>query len=148
MQIKNDYDLEWEILGNYRIPVEQGTGVFNGDIGVVQEINEFMKTLKVRFDDGRVVEYAFQNLDELEHAFAITIHKSQGSEYPVIIMPILTGPRMLLNRNLLYTGVTRAKDCVIILGSPETVSGMIRSDAEQKRYTSLNERIQELAALS
>ena len=148
MQIKNDYDLEWEILGNYRIPVEQGTGVFNGDIGVVQEINEFMKTLKVRFDDGRVVEYAFQNLDELEHAFAITIHKSQGSEYPVIIMPILTGPRMLLNRNLLYTGVTRAKDCVIILGSPETVSGMIRSDAEQKRYTSLNERIQELASLS
>ena len=95
-----------------------------------------------------MVDYLYSQLDELEHAFAITIHKSQGSEYPVIIMPILTGPRMLLNRNLLYTGVTRAKDCVIILGSPETVSGMIRSDAEQKRYTSLNERIQELAALS
>ena len=147
MQIKNDYNLEWEVLGNYNIPIEQGMGVFNGDIGIVQDVSEYSRTLKVRFDDGRIVEYPFQLLDELEHAYAITIHKSQGSEYPAIIMPILSGPKMLLNRNLLYTGVTRAKDCVIILGSPATVQDMIRSDSVQKRYTSLGERLVELDAV-
>lgn len=144
MQVKNNYNLAWEIIGAFNIVVEQGEGVFNGDIGIIQDIIEYSGTLKVRFDDGRVVEYPFQILDELEHAYAITIHKSQGSEYPAVIIPILSGPKVLLNRNLLYTGVTRAKDCVMILGNPVTVQEMIASDAVQKRYTSLNERLVEL----
>ncbi|MDE6713009.1 MAG: ATP-dependent RecD-like DNA helicase [Lachnospiraceae bacterium] len=144
MQIKNDYDLKWEIVGNYNITIADGTGVFNGDIGTIRDIDDFSKILKVCFDDGKLVDYTFQELDELEHAYAITIHKSQGSEYPVIILPILNGPKMLLNRNLLYTGVTRARDCVIILGNPDTVLRMISADAVQKRYTSLNERLMEM----
>lgn len=144
MQIKNDYNLEWDVIGASGIVVEHGEGVFNGDIGIVQDVIEYTRILKVRFDDGRVVEYPFQILDELEHAYAITIHKSQGSEYPAVIMPILSGPKMLFNRNLLYTGVTRAKDCVMILGSPVKVQEMIATDSVQKRYTSLNERIVEL----
>ncbi|MDE6530744.1 MAG: ATP-dependent RecD-like DNA helicase [Lachnospiraceae bacterium] len=144
MQIKNDYDLKWEIVGNYNITIAEGTGVFNGDIGTILDINDFSKILKVHFDDGKLVEYSFQELDELEHAFAITIHKSQGSEYPVVILPILNGPKMLLNRNLLYTGVTRARDCVIILGNPDTVLEMIEADQVQKRYTSLGERLMEM----
>ncbi len=121
MQIKNNYDKEWEIVGKYNIAISEGMGVFNGDIGTIQDIDDFSRMVKVRFDDGKLAEYSFQELDELEHAYAITIHKSQGSEYPVVILPLLNGPKMLLNRNLLYTGVTRAKDCVIILGSPDTV---------------------------
>lgn len=144
MQIKNDYNLGWDVIGAHNITVEHGEGVFNGDIGIIEDVIEYTRTLKVHFDDGRVVEYPFQILDELEHAYAITIHKSQGSEYPVIILPILSGPKVLFNRNLLYTGVTRAKDCVIILGSPDTAQEMIASDSVQKRYTSLNERLVEL----
>lgn len=144
MQIKNDYDLEWEIVGKYNIAIAQGTGVFNGDIGTIRDIDEFGRIVKVCFDDGKQAEYPFQELDELEHAFAITIHKSQGSEYPVVILPILSGPKMLLNRNLLYTGVTRARDCVIILGNPDTVLEMIHADQVQRRYTSLGERLMEM----
>lgn len=144
MQIKNDYDLEWEIVGKYNIAIAQGTGVFNGDIGTIQDIDEFSRIVKVCFDDGKQAEYSFQELDELEHAFAITIHKSQGSEYPVVILPILNGPKMLLSRNLLYTGVTRARDCVIILGNPDTVLEMIHADLVQRRYTSLGERLMEM----
>lgn len=144
MQIKNDYDMEWEIVGKYNITVAEGTGVFNGDIGTVQDIDEFCRIVKVRFDDGKLAEYPFQALEELEHAFAITIHKSQGSEYPVVILPILSGPKMLLSRNLLYTGVTRARDCVIILGNPDTVLEMINADMVQRRYTSLGERLTEM----
>lgn len=144
MQIKNNYDLEWEIVGKYNITIAEGTGVFNGDIGTIQDIDDFSRIVKVRFDDGKLAEYSFQELDELEHAYAITIHKSQGSEYPVVILPILNGPKMLLNRNLLYTGVTRAKDCVIILGNPDTVLEMIHADLVQKRYTSLGERLTEI----
>lgn len=144
MQIKNNYDLEWEIVGKYNITIAEGTGVFNGDIGTIQDIDDFSRIVKVRFDDGKLAEYSFQELDELEHAYAITIHKSQGSEYPVVILPILNGPKMLLNRNLLYTGVTRAKDCVIILGNPDTVLEMIHADLVQRRYTSLGERLTEI----
>lgn len=144
MQIRNDYNLEWEVIGKYNVTIEQGTGVFNGDIGIVEAVNEYEKMMRVKFDDGRMVRYPFQMLDELEHAFAITIHKSQGSEYPAIIMPILGGPRMLLTRNLLYTGITRAKECVMILGSSVAVRQMIVSDMVHKRYTSLCERIIEL----
>lgn len=143
MQIKNNYDIEWEILGNYNIPIDSGCGVFNGDVGRVKEMNGYLKTMKVLFDDGRVVSYSFENLDELEHAYAITIHKSQGTEYPVVIIPVLGGPRMLLSRNLFYTGVTRARECVILLGQGKSFADMIHTDVAMKRYTSLAERINE-----
>lgn len=143
MQIKNNYQIEWEVLSKYGIPVDKGTGVFNGDMGVICEISEFAQTITVEFDEHRRVTYTFSQLDELEPAYAVTIHKSQGSEYPAIVMPILTGPRMLMNRNLLYTAVTRAKSCVVMLGSSETVRGMINNESENKRYTALKDRIQE-----
>ena len=144
MQIKNDYNLEWEVRGNYNISIREGKGVFNGDTGIAEEINTALRLMKVSFDDGRTVYYPFEKLEELELAYAVTIHKSQGSEYPVIIMPLLSGPPMLMNRNLLYTGVTRAKQCVIIVGSGACVMNMIDTDSEQHRYTSLKERICEL----
>lgn len=144
MQIKNNYQLEWEIVSKYGIPVDSGQGIFNGDVGIIREINDTSKTIVVEYDDARRVTYPMNGLDEIELAYAITIHKSQGSEYPAVIMPLLSGPRMLMNRNLLYTGVTRAKNCVTILGSEETVMQMIQNADEQKRYTGLKKRIWEL----
>ncbi len=141
MQIRNDYELEWEVVGQYNVAVENGKGVFNGDVGTIREINNYLKLMKVVFDDGRTVYYEFQKLEELELAYAVTIHKSQGSEYPVVILPLLSGPRMLMTRNLLYTAVTRAKQCVILIGSSQTVQQMIDTDYIQRRYTSLRERI-------
>lgn len=147
MQIKNNYQLEWEIVGRYNIPIDKGMGVFNGDMGRVLEINETMSTLLVEFDDGRRVKYPFSGLEELELSYAITIHKSQGSEYPAVILPLLGGPRMLFNRNLLYTGITRARNCVTILGSSETVRNMIDNVSENRRYTALESRIREICGL-
>ncbi|MBD5452277.1 MAG: AAA family ATPase, partial [Lachnospiraceae bacterium] len=144
MQIKNNYQLEWEVVSKYGIAVDSGQGVFNGDVGIIKEINETAKTVVVEYDDLRQVTYPISGLDEIELAYAITIHKSQGSEYPAVIMPLLTGPKMLLNRNLLYTGVTRAKSCVTILGSRDTVRQMIANENEQKRYTGLRDRICEM----
>lgn len=144
MQIKNNYQIEWEIVNKYGIAIDKGQGVFNGDVGIIKEINETAKTLVVEYDDYKRVTYPLNELDEIELAYAITIHKSQGSEYPAVIMPLLTGPKMLFNRNLLYTGVTRAKNCVTILGSRETVAQMIANENEQKRYTGLKDRICEI----
>lgn len=144
MQIKNNYQLEWEIVSKYGIAVDSGQGVFNGDVGIIKEINAVAKTVVVEYDDARRVTYPANGLDEIELAYAVTIHKSQGSEYPAVIMPLLSGPRMLLNRNLLYTGVTRAKSCVTILGSRDTVNQMIANESEQKRYTGLKDRICEI----
>ena len=146
MQVKNNYQMEWEICNRYGIPVETGSGVFNGDMGVVREINDYAELLTVEFDEGKRVEYSFKQLEELELAYAITIHKSQGSEYPAVIMPLLGGPRMLFNRNLLYTGVTRARSCVTILGSRQVVQDMIANESEARRYTSLDVRIKEVMA--
>lgn len=144
MQIKNDYQMEWEVRGRYGISVEKGIGVFNGDTGILREINEFAETAEVEFEDGRFATYSFKQLEELELAYAITIHKSQGSEYPAVILPVLSGPQMLLNRNLLYTAVTRARKCVTVVGSEETFAEMIRNEKQQKRYSALDERIREL----
>jgi exodeoxyribonuclease V alpha subunit len=144
MQTKNNYQLEWEVVSKYGIAVDSGQGVFNGDVGIIKEINETAKTMVVEYDDLRRVTYPVTGLDEIELAYAITIHKSQGSEYPAVIMPLLAGPRMLFNRNLLYTGVTRAKKCVTILGSSNMVNQMIQNDSEQKRYTSLKDRLIEI----
>ncbi len=145
MQIKNNYQMEWEVVSKYGIPVDKGLGVFNGDMGVIREINEFSQELVVEFDECRRVAYPFHQLDEIELAYAVTIHKSQGSEYPAVIMPLLSGPRMLMNRNLLYTGVTRAKYCVTILGSRQMVGDMIANESQNRRYTSLCDRIREMA---
>lgn len=147
MQIHNNYQLEWEIVGKYNIPIDSGMGVFNGDMGRVLEINEAASLLTVEFDDGRRVRYPFMGLDELELAYAITIHKSQGSEYPAVVMPLMGGPQSLCNRNLLYTGITRAKRCVTILGSSEAIYRMVDNVGGNRRYTALAQRIRESAGL-
>ena len=144
MQVKNNYQLEWEIVSRYGIPVEKGVGVFNGDMGRILEIDEASATMVVEYDEQRRVAYPFSLLEELELSYAITIHKSQGSEYPAVILPLLTGPRMLFNRNLLYTAITRAKNCVTILGSSGVVRGMIDNVSENRRYTALTARIREV----
>lgn len=143
MQIKNNYQLEWEICTRFGLTVDKGMGVFNGDMGVISEINEYKETVEVEYDEGRKVKYGFDMVDELELAYAITVHKSQGSEYPAVILPLLPGPKLLYNRNLLYTAVTRAKKCLTIIGSDTTFQEMIRNKREQERYTSLAERIGE-----
>ena len=144
MQIRNNYQATWEIVGKYNIAVDSGMGVFNGDMGVVKEINEYSQDMIVEFDEKKRVRYPFADLDELELSYAITIHKSQGSEYPAVIMPLLGGPRMLLNRNLLYTAVTRAKNTVCILGSSQTVMTMVSNEQQLRRYTGLKDRIKDI----
>ena len=141
MQIKNNYQIEWEVKNNRGFLLNSGTGVFNGDCGIVREINTFAETLTVEFEEGKTVKYGFSMLDELELAYAVTIHKSQGSEYPAVVMPLLTGPRMLFNRNLLYTAVTRAKKCVTIVGKKDTVEMMIANESDLRRYSSLDLQI-------
>ena len=143
MQIKNNYQLEWEIRSKYGLCIDKGTGVFNGDTGIIEEINDFAETVTVCFDEGRMVEYPFKLLEELELAYAVTIHKSQGSEYPAVVIPLLTGPRMLMNRNLLYTAVTRAKKCVTIVGNDTTFEQMIANNSQLKRYSGLRDRLVE-----
>lgn len=145
MQIKNDYRLVWEVKGNYGAVAESGCGIFNGDCGIIKEINDFGQYFLIEFDENRSVEYPYSCLDELELAYAITIHKSQGSEYPAVVLPLLSGPGLLMNRNLLYTAITRAKDCVVLVGSSHMVQSMIDNISEQKRYSSLTLRLQELS---
>ena len=145
MQTKNNYQLEWEIATKYGLVVDKGIGVFNGDIGIVTAIHTYDETVEVEFDEKRKVKYPFKLLDELELAYAVTIHKSQGSEYPAVIIPLLSGPKQLYCRNLLYTAVTRAKKCVTLVGSDTVFQEMIRNVEEQKRNTSLSERIRELS---
>lgn len=145
MQIKNNYQLEWEIRSRYGLAIDKGLGVFNGDMGIVRNIDTYQETVSVEFEEGRMVDYSFKQLEELELAYAITIHKSQGSEYPAVVIPLLTGPRMLMNRNLLYTAVTRAKKCVTLVGNDSTFQEMIANVSEQKRFTGLKHRIKEMA---
>ena len=127
--------------------IEQGSGVFNGDTGIVMEIVPFNKSMTVRFEDGRYVEYSFDDLDELELAYSITVHKAQGSEYPAVIIPMYAGPRMLMNRNILYTAITRARKCVCIIGEETVFMQMAKNESEAKRYTSLDERIKEISEI-
>lgn len=143
MQTKNNYQLEWEIRSKYGLCIDKGTGIFNGDMGIIEEINDFAETMTVSFDEGRMVEYPYKLLDELELAYAVTIHKSQGSEYPAVVIPLLSGPRMLMNRNLLYTAVTRAKKCVTIVGNDITFNQMIENNSQLKRYSGLRDRLTE-----
>ena len=144
MQIKNDYQIEWKIVTKKGLTIKEGSGVFNGDCGIIREINEFAGTVTVEFDEGKLVEYTGATLEELELAYAITIHKSQGSEYPAVIIPLLNAPRPLLNRNLLYTAVTRARKCVTIVGSENSVNEMIQNESEMKRNSGLADSIIEM----
>lgn len=144
MQIKNDYQLAWEVRNKYGIATDSGLGVFNGDVGIIRRINTYTEYMEIEFEDSRFVTYTFAQLDELELAYAVTIHKSQGSEYPAVIIPMYPGPRMLMNRNLLYTAVTRAKKCVCLVGEPDTFYQMEENISEQKRYSGLISRINEI----
>ena len=146
MQIKNNYQMEWEICNKYGIPTDRGAGIFNGDVGIIREINEYAELLTVEFDEGKMIEYSFKQLEELELAYAITIHKSQGSEYPAVIIPMYNGPRMLMTRNLIYTAVTRARSCVCLVGQPDAFYSMADNCVEQKRYSGLKTRIGEIYA--
>ena len=143
MQIKNNYQLEWEICTKYGMTIDKGLGIFNGDMGIVREINTYSETVKVEFDEKRIVTYEFNMLEELELAYAVTIHKSQGSEYPAVVIPLLQGPRQLYTRNLIYTAVTRAKKCVTLVGSDLVFESMIENNTEQNRNTSLEDQIRE-----
>lgn len=143
MQTRNNYQLAWEIRTKLGLSVDKGTGIFNGDMGIIREINDFAEMMTVEFDEGRLVEYPYKLLDELELAYAITIHKSQGSEYPAVVIPLLSGPSMLMNRNLLYTAVTRARRCVTLVGNDTTFGEMIRNTSQQKRYSGLCARLKE-----
>ena len=144
MQIKNNYQIEWEIRTKFGLCVDKGMGIFNGDTGIIEEINDFAETMTISFDEGRKVEYPFKLLEELELAYAVTIHKSQGSEYPAVIIPMSQGPRMLMNRNILYTAVTRARKCVCLVGEEEIFRLMADNVSESKRYSSLTDRIEEI----
>ncbi len=148
MQVKNDYDLEWTRYDDRGLPMEHGSGVFNGDIGRIGKIDELSDTVTVIYDENRYVEYDRKQLLNLELAYAVTVHKSQGSEYPAVVMPMYRGPHLLMNRNLLYTAVTRARKCVCMVGLPQVFEEMERNESESKRYTGLRERIMERYSVS
>lgn len=139
MQIKNNYDIYWEkeIKNNNLTQKEIGSGVFNGEIGTIEEVNESQKLVQIRFDDEKVAWYAFSELEQIEHSYAITIHKAQGSEYDVVIIVIPQSAPMLLTRNLLYTGITRAKKLLIIIGNDRIINYMIKNVDSKKRNTGL-----------
>ena len=134
MQTSNNYDIEWEKNGAV------GIGIFNGDIGRIEMINQVSEEITVSFDD-RVAVYSYEMADELELAYAITVHKSQGSEYPVVIIPTYQCPPMLMTRNLLYTAVTRAKKMVVMVGRSDIPAKMVANNREVLRYTTLSDRI-------
>lgn len=143
MQIRNNYKLEWQVKNSKGFVISEGLGVFNGDLGIIREINTFSEKVIVEYDEGRRAEYTYGMLDEIELAYAVTIHKSQGSEYPAVIIPLLRGPEILYNRNLLYTAVTRSQKCAVIVGRDDVVEQMIRNEREQRRYSGLKESLEE-----
>ena len=145
MQVRNNYQIEWIQRGRHGAELDSGAGVFNGDMGILRRIDSFSERLTVVFDDDRYVEYEFGELDQLELSYAVTIHKAQGSEYPAVVIPLLRGPRMLMNRNLLYTAITRARRIVVLIGDPEVMNDMIDNTSETKRYTGLDLYMQESA---
>lgn len=143
MQIKNDYKITWYRQDDKGV-MQEGTGVFNGDLGTLYRLDTVNRSMHVLFDDGRLAEYSFTQSDELDLAYCISIHKSQGSEFPTVLLPLAGGPAMLLTRNLLYTAVTRARGLVYCLGHRDTVARMVRTVQSRRRYTSLSVRLQEV----
>jgi exodeoxyribonuclease V alpha subunit len=146
MQIKNNYNMEWKLVDKGRV-VEEGQGVYNGDCGIINYIDLENEFVEVMFDDNRVVQYDYSQMDELELSYAVTIHKSQGSEYRVVVLPIHSGPEMLMTRNLLYTALTRAKELAVIVGSPEMLFKMVDNNKEVDRYTTLSLRMREFDSI-
>ena len=144
MQVKNNYDMPWVVRGYNGIVTDRGVGIYNGDIGIISGINDFEKTITVVFDETKEVTYTKEESDELELAYAITIHKAQGSEYPAIVIPILDTPRQLLNRNLFYTAITRATECVMLMGRSEKIKEMVQNDAQSRRYTDFSEILKDV----
>lgn len=142
MQIRNNYSLRWERPGNKFL---DGTGVFNGDMGMIGKINEEAQTVEVLFDDERLVEYDYSILDEIEPAFAVTIHKSQGSEFPVVVIPVFPGPQLLMTRNLLYTAVTRAKKLVVLVGEEASLKNMVENQRETLRNSGLSTKLKQFS---
>ena len=139
MQVKNNYDIYWE---KHEPEYEYGSGVFNGEFGTIVDINEEEKQIEVKYDDDKHAWYAYQDLEELEHSYAITVHKSQGSEFDVVILPITASSPMLLTRNLLYTAITRAKKLLIVIGSNKIVENMISNFDSKKRNTGLKYKLE------
>ena len=139
MQIRNNYDIVWKCGDSF------GTGIFNGDIGTILDISQKEKSMRILFDDNKIVEYDFSSAEDLEMAYALTVHKSQGSEWSAVIIPVGAFPPMLMTRNLLYTAVTRAKQLVVLVGNPQCMAQMINNDRQQLRYSSLKERIVDIA---
>ena len=145
MQTRNDYQLEWrkETPAGW----EDGTGVFNGDVGFVTHVDQEEHSLTVLFDEEREVCYQSAQLENLELAYCLSVHKSQGSEFPVVVMPVVGGPPMLLTRNLFYTALTRARSLVVLVGREEVVRQMVENDHILRRYTTLAARIRAVAEL-
>ena len=143
MQIKNNYQLKWKNLEDFT----DGEGVFNGDVGFIQKVDREFNEITVVYDETKYVTYNFNQLDELELAYAVTVHKSQGSEFPVVIMPISWFPPMLATRNLLYTGVTRGKRGVVLVGSENKLKGMVDNDRISERFSGLGVRLKRLLEL-
>lgn len=143
MQVRNNYQKEWTIRGRYGAVIDTGAGIYNGDMGVIRSIDPLTDLMTVEFDEHRCVDYEKSELDQLELSYAVTIHKAQGSEYPAVIIPMLRGPRMLMNRNLIYTAITRARKCVVLIGDPAVLDDMIDNTMQEKRYTTLDLRLQE-----
>ena len=139
MHIKNDYDLSWIDARTGR----EGKGVFNGDMGMIEGIDPQDKTVLVRFDESRMAEYGPGEMEEMDLAYCVSVHKSQGSEFPAVVMPAVGGPPMLLTRNLFYTAVTRARDLLVIVGTDREVQKMVLNDHIARRYTALTERLWE-----
>lgn len=145
MQIKNNYKLEWSIKDKKGVVLSRGLGVYNGDTGIIRDIDSYSETIVVEFDDEKFASYDYSMANELELAYAITVHKSQGSEYPAVIIPLFQGPRMLMSRNLIYTAITRAKEMVVLIGKEEYFYGMVNNTLELRRYSGLCDRIKELS---
>ena len=143
MQVRNNYQKEWTIRGRYGAVIDTGAGIYNGDMGVSRAIDPLTDLMTVEFDEHRCVDYEKSELDQLELSYAVTIHKAQGSEDPAVIIPMLRGPRMLMNRNLIYTAITRARKCVVLIGDPAVLDDMIDNTMQEKRYTTLALRLQE-----
>ena len=148
MQIKNNYQIDYEIRSKSGFVSERGNGIFNGDQGKILKINRFSATMTILFDSDRYVEYPFNMLEQLELSYAITVHKSQGSEFEVIILPLFDNSNLLMTRNILYTAVTRGKKCVCILGRKEVFCRMIENVGDFRRFSSLDERIREAENIS
>ena len=138
MQTKNNYDIMW------KRKTEINSGIFNGEMGIIEKIDDSMGEIKIRFDDNKVAFYSYQDLDQLEHSYAITVHKSQGSEFQVVIFPIYQAAPMLLTRNLLYTGMTRAKDKLIMIGNPYTIGFMINNEKIKQRNSGLKYKLENI----